>query len=244
MDGPAFAVAQNAVWAGVVLAICVGFYWFAFASGRYRIRTVRVEGAVVLDEDEIVARSEITDEDSIFLVNSASIAGRIAEMPRVGWCRVTRVFPETVEIAVGERVAVATLLVNNRSFEVDRECHVLAELGVHEEPVGPFVTDTTDKATVAPGDQLAGRPVAEAVAVWEAFRHTAMAREVTVSEISARSNSRVCMYCDEVGCEIRWGHGDLDQQAWKLNLFWRSQNGGIPYKHYVDLRFGEDVVCQ
>ena len=244
MDRPAFAVVQNAVCAAVVLAICVGFYWSAFAPGSYRVRTVRVEGAVVLDEDEIVARSEITDEDSIFLVNSTAVAGRIARMPRVEWCRVTRVFPDTVVIAVSERLAVATLLVNNRSFQVDRGCHVLAELELHEEPVGPFVTDTADNATVAPGDQLAGCPVGEAVAVWEAFRRTAMARDVTVSEICARNDTRICMYCDEVDCEIRWGHGDLSQQAWKLNVFWRSQKGRIPYEHYVDLRFGDDVVCK
>lgn len=244
MGRPALVVAEDAVWAAVVVAIGVGFYWFAVAPGRYRVRTVRVDGAVVLDEDEIVARSGITDEDSVFLVNSEAVAGRIAEMPRVEWCRATRVFPETVEIAVGERVAVATLLVNNRSFEVDGACHVLAELGVHEKPVGPFVTDTADNPTVAPGDQLAGRPVGGAVAVWEAFRRTAMARDVTVSEICARNDSRICMYCDEVDCEIRWGHGDLDQQAWKLNVFWRSQKGRIPYEHYVDLRFGDDVVCK
>jgi len=82
------------------------------------------------------------------------------------------------------------------------------------------------------------------VAVWEAFRRTAMARDVTVSESCTRSNSRSCMFCDEVGCEIRWGHGDLDQQAWKLNVFWRSQNKRIPCKDYVDLRFGDDVVCK
>jgi len=244
MSRPARALVEAALCAVFVAAVIAAFCWFAFGPDRYRVRTVRVEGAVVLDEEAIIARSGITNGDSIFRVNSAAIAQRIAEMPRVDGCRVTRMFPDKVIITIRERMAIATLLVNNRSFELDRQCNVLAELGAHDEPVGPFVTDVTDQAPVAPGDRLVGRPLRGAVAVWEAFRATTMARDVTVSEICARSESRILMYCDEVDCEIRWGRDGVAGQARKLDLLWNGQNGRIPCQEYVDLRFGDDVVCR
>jgi len=83
-----------------------------------------------------------------------------------------------------------------------------------------------------------------ALAVWAAFSRTAMAGDVSVSEISAARENRVCMYCDELNFEIRWGGEDLERQAGKLDVFWRAQNKNIRCKEYLDLRFGNDVACK
>jgi len=82
------------------------------------------------------------------------------------------------------------------------------------------------------------------LAVWRAFGTTVMARDVTVSEISAAHENRICMYCDELDFEIRWGRDHFEKQAAKLNVFWLSQNKRVNCKDYVDLRFGNDVACK
>lgn len=230
-----FAFMGCAVW---------GFHVYAFKSGKFNVKTIRVEGALALSEAEIIRTSGVTSDDCIFLVSSEEVRARVAAMPFVRDCLVEKIFPGRVIIRISEREALATLLVNNRAFVIDRDGHVLRELKSDEPPVGPFITDVADIGYVEVGKQLDQAPLHDAVAVWEAFRATSMAQEVTVSEICALRDTRVCMYCDDYGCEIRWGRGNLAAQAWKLDVFWKSQNKRIACKEYVDLRFGNDVVCR
>ncbi|MCX5757381.1 MAG: hypothetical protein NTU83_02505, partial [Candidatus Hydrogenedentes bacterium] len=159
-------------------------------------------------------------------------------------CKVTRHFPDCVASTVEEHMALATLMVNNRLFEVDDVGNVLRELEPDKPHVGPFITNADALGYVEPGKKLDNHPVACALAVWRAFSQTAMARDVTVSEISAAQENRICMYCNELDFEIRWGCNNFEKQARKLDIFWRSQRKPVQCKNYLDLRFGNDVACK
>jgi len=135
-------------------------------------------------------------------------------------------------------------MVNNRMYEVDEEGKVLRELGPDAPHVPPFMTNVPNLDYVEAGQKLAQPSLKAALAVWSAFKRTAMAGDVTVSEISAARENRVCMYCDELRYEIRWGGEDFEKQAAKLDIFWRSQHRGHSWQEYLDLRFGDDVVCR
>jgi cell division septal protein FtsQ len=219
-------------------------YQYTRDGDTFRVKTIGVEGADVLKENDIIACSGVTNGDNVLFLDPEAARDRILAMPFVKTCRVKRFFPDRVIFAIKERSASATLLVDNRMFEVDEECHVLCELPPDILHAGPFITNLTEPGYVEPGKRLNHRALAGALAVWKAFRRTSMANEVTVSEISAAHERRICMYCDELGCEIRWGRGDYDKQAAKLDIFWRSQRGHIPCKEYVDLRYGNDVACK
>ncbi|NIA12552.1 MAG: FtsQ-type POTRA domain-containing protein [Nitrospiraceae bacterium] len=250
LDRPVVRALEAIVCAGLLGGVAFDFSAFALHSGFFNIDTIRVEGANVLREEDIIAQSGVTSGDCIFAVDAEEIRARVAEMPFVAECSVTRMFPRKVIIRLTERVAVATLLVNNHMYEIDANCHVLRQMpDAVAYPdrvghVGPFISDVSDMAYVHVGQTIEQAGVRDAVAVWLAFRETSMAQEVTVSEVCAISDSLICMYVDELDCEIRWGRGSLAKQAWKLDVFWRSQNGRITYTEYVDLRFGDDVVCR
>jgi hypothetical protein len=244
MEGPLGRLTEALVCFAFIGCVVWGFHSYAFNSGKYNVKTIRVEGAIALSEAEIIKTSGVTSDDCIFLLDAGKVRERVAGMPYVRECWVEKIFPGRVIIRISEREALATLLVNNRAFAIDRDGHVLRELNQDEPPIGPFITDVADVGYVEVGKQLKQAPLHEAVAVWEAFRNTSMASEVTVSEICALRDTRVCMYCDDYGCEIRWGRGNLDAQAWKLDVFWKSQNKRIACNEYVDLRFGNDVVCR
>jgi len=227
----------------------LGFLGYKFAvfiqtSGYFNVQTVTIEGVELLDEADILALSGITNEDCIFFLDRDEISRNVLSSPFVRECRVTRTFPHRVTVAIRERVPMATLLASNRQFELDQECTVLRELTSDEPHVGPFITNGYQIEDVPIGRPLDDESRRGALAAWKAFRNTSMAQDVTVSEIAALRDSRLCMYVDELDCEIRWGRGDMDKQAWKLDLFWRTQNKRVPFKEYVDLRFGDDVVCR
>lgn len=236
----------------IELACCLlflAFFGYKFVvfvgnSGYFNVRTVCIEGVELLQEADILALSGITNEDCIFFLNPDQISRNVLASPFVSECRVTRIFPHRVTLAIRERVPMATLLASNHQYELDQECTVLRELKSDEAHVGPFITKGSDLGDIPIGKQLDDESLRSALAAWRAFRNTSMSQDVTVSEIAALRDSRLCMYVDELDCEIRWGRGNMEQQAWKLDLFWRTQNKRVPFQEYVDLRFGDDVVCR
>lgn len=241
---PLVRVLEALVCAGLLGVVAFDLRAFAVHTDYFNIDTVRVEGANVLREENIIAQSGVTRADCIFAIDAQEIQARVARMPFVAQCSVARMFPRKVLIELTERVAVATLLQDNHTYEIDADCHVLRQVPDEADHVGPFISDVSDMPYVHVGQTIEQPGVHDAVAVWLAFRQMPMAQEVTVSEVCAVSDSRICMHVDEMDCEIRWGPNDLAQQAWKLDVFWSSQNGRITYTEYVDLRFGDDVVCR
>ena len=225
-------------------AFSLGTYDYVRTDPVFRVKTIRVEGACNLTPESIIAESGVTADDCLILLSTGAVRNRVSAIPYVKLCRIGRIFPDKLVIAVQERLALATLIVNNRLYEVDDEGNVLRELGPETPHVPPFITNVPDLDYVEAGQRMTQPSLKAALAVWAAFSRTAMAGDVSVSEISAARENRVCMYCDELNFEIRWGGEDLERQAGKLDVFWRAQNKNIRCKEYLDLRFGNDVACK
>ncbi|MBI4556397.1 MAG: FtsQ-type POTRA domain-containing protein [Candidatus Hydrogenedentes bacterium] len=232
--------------------ICLGilggggyaFYLYMERSASLLVKTIRVEGANVLREEEILVKSGLSREDNLLLLDTEAVTTNILALPYVKTCRVTRVFPDTVNIQIEERVAVATLLVHNRMFELDREGVVLRELPAGSPPTGPFISEAPDLGYVEPGRQLSQRALVAALAVWEAFMTTTMAQEVNVSEIVALHENNVRMYCDELPYTVVWGRSNFVEEARRLDVLWRQVGGELACADYLDLRFDRDLACK
>jgi len=235
---------QLVIYAGGPAAFLYGFALYVEQSGLFNVKVIEVDGADFLREDDIIAQAGVTNGDCVFLLRPETIRQNIMSMPFVSTCRVNRVFPDRLEIRIKERVALATLLVNNRLFELDQDCTILRELGPEEAHAGPLITVESELGYVEVGRQMPHESLKNAVAVWRAFTRTSMAADVTVSEICAEKGNKIGMTCDELNCEVRWGRGNIESQAWKLDVFWRSEKGRLPFREYIDLRFGNDVACR
>ncbi len=221
-----------------------GFCGFVRQAGDFHVKTIRVEGADILREEAIIGQSGVTAETRILSLDTGAVTQELLKMPFIDTCRVSRVLPDKVVIQIRERVPVVTLLANSNMFVLDEYCDVLSELKPGQPRVGPFVTHAADLGCIEVGKRLISPALSNAVAVWRAFSKTGMARSVTVSEICGVRENCIAMYCDEFDCEVRWGRGDFDRQAWKLDLFWRIHNGQVGAKEYIDLRFADDIVCK
>ena len=243
-DRPIAAVLQWVVCAGALGGTLYGFYCYLHASPVFAVQWVRVEGASVLDPETVLAASGITTADNLLFFDADAAHDRVENMPYVKTCHLTREFPDRVTLALEERSPVATLLVSNHLFEIDAEGVVLRELPADQMHSGPLVTNVAGLDYVEPGQAVSQPGLVAALAVWAAFSHTAMAHEVTVSELAAFGKNDVVMYCDELPFEIRWGRSDFAGQAWRLNLLWRESGGQLPCRASLDLRFGEQLVCK
>ncbi|MBX7255325.1 MAG: FtsQ-type POTRA domain-containing protein [Candidatus Hydrogenedentes bacterium] len=229
-----------------ILASMVGYLAFLNVqdSDYLQLKTIRVEGTETLTPERVVEISGLTNEDNILFVRTSSIRGRLIAEPYIEKCRVARIFPDMVSIKIVERKVAAALMAHNRVYAIDPEGIVLQRLEPGAIVPGPMITEVPELGTVEVGGIVRQRALMEAMEVWKAFCATQMSKEVTVSELAAHAPNDIRMYCDELRYEIRWGRGDYESQAKRLDVLWREKKGCLPCLEYLDVRFGRDLACK
>jgi hypothetical protein len=233
------------------LAVCALLWGGGYAFSRYlreskhyNVKEIHVSGTNILTPQEIEEASYLSKQVNILFLDPNEVSKRVERLPRVKNCAVTRIFPDVVALSIVERRAVATLVVNNRTFEVDEEGVILEEIALDTQYSGPLITLDSPLHTVTPGERIDRREFFRGLAVREAFANTAMSKDITLSEIVVRGENDIRMYCNTLPFEIRWGRGDFEVQAERLDILWEKQAGCLPCTEYLDLRFGRDLACK
>jgi len=221
-----------------------GLYIAAQQADNFAVRQIEVYGLERLDEYAIAEASGITDASNLLFMSTELAAHQIESLAGVAQCTVSRVFPDTVRIDIVERVPYATVLVANSAFLIDAGGVVLRELEPYEPPVGPFISSLPDVHMLAVGNTIDSRPLQDSLAVLRAFSATALAEHVTISEIAARHENDIRLYSKELTYEVRWGRGDFENAARRLEGLWLARGKVIGCEEYLDLRFGADLACK
>lgn len=198
----------------------------------------------MMDEQLIYDTSDITGNENILTFNAASIKARVEALPYVKSCRIIVSFPDTITIAVVERVPTATLIHNSRAYELDADAVVLHEFPSDETPPPPYFTNVNGVDFVEVGQRLDHRPLHAAMNAWNMYSATAMAQTTTIAEISPLAEDDIRMYFEDLGYEIRWGRGNVSKQARRLDILFEHLDGSIACKEYLDLRWGEQLACK
>lgn len=101
-------------WRGVLVLLAllalgglVG--WLLFFSSALTVSHVRVEGARVLDAPEVRAAASVPNGIPLARVDVDAVAARVQGLAPVAEVDVSRSWPDTVRVAVTERVAVAVV---------------------------------------------------------------------------------------------------------------------------------------
>lgn len=220
------------------------FYRYVRDAEYLRVKRIQMYGLDALDEGTIVAAAGVTRADNILLVNEDDVKTRIERLPYVNRCTVSRVFPDLLIIAIEERKPAAVLLAHGHSLAIDEEGTVLKELGLNEVLPGPYISEVPDLEVVEVGQRPESPSLQAALAVLKVFAGTQTAKEATVAEVAARHPNDLRMYCEELPFEIRWGRGDFENQAARLDRLWNYKGGNLGCTEYCDLRFGRDVACK
>ena len=217
---------------------------YVIASPHFHAKTVLIDGANVLREETILAAAGITSADNVLLLDREGPQQRVESLPYVKHCEVLRAYPDTIIIRVEERKPVATLLIHNRSFELDANAIILRELPELSTHVGPLITNVPELDVVEPGEKLGQPHLLSALLLWEFFSTSELGKALTVSEISMSEMNVLEMYCEETPFAIRFGESNLSDQVTRLNLLWYNKEGILGCKQYLDMRFGQSIVCK
>lgn len=229
-----------AVLSGVVHA----FSSYVTVSPRFQVKKIRVEGAIMLKEEAILAVAGITKKDNLWLFDSAAIQHRVESMPYVKRCEVQRVYPDLVIIRIEERTPAASLVVNTRVYEIDVDGVPLRELVLRDPPTGPLITGIPNLDGVELSKKIESPELKTALETWRAFSTIPLAAEISLSEISMADPQKVVTFFDDTAFEVRWSPQNLVQQAQRLDFLWHERKGQFPCTIYLDLRFENEIACK
>nr|WP_174188232.1 FtsQ-type POTRA domain-containing protein [Nocardia barduliensis] len=171
-----------------VLAVVGAVAWF---TPVLSVRTVRIEGAAAVSEQQVRDLLEIPSGRSMLRIDTNAVARRVASIPKVRTARVQRVFPSTVRVTVDERTAVLF-------YDSPQGAHLLDADGV-EFAIEPAPIGVPKLITEHPG---AADPVTGAAVSILAIVPPALA--VQVSEVVARSISDISLNLKD-GRTVLWG---------------------------------------
>ncbi|WP_159840398.1 FtsQ-type POTRA domain-containing protein [Nocardia sp. CY41] len=174
-----------------VFTVVAAIAWFTPALS---VRTVRIDGAVAVPEQQVRDLLEIPSGRSILRIDTDAMARRVANIPKVRTARVQRIFPSTVRVTVVERAAVLF-------YDSQDGAHLLDADGV-EFAVEPAPIGVPKLITAHPGR---ADPLTRAAVAVLAIVPPALA--VQVSEVAARSLSDISLNLKD-GRTVLWGGSD------------------------------------
>jgi len=135
----------------VVLISIVPVLVLAYASPAARVQNVDVVGATSIDAGEVRSLASL-DGDSMIRLDAAGAEQRIRYLPSLKSVRIEQEWPQTVRIIVEERQPWANWQVGDKTYVIDSEGIVLAD--VSPAPGSPTVTDLTNPVRLVPGDRV------------------------------------------------------------------------------------------
>jgi hypothetical protein len=120
------------VRAGAALAmlVCAGAIYGITATSAfgYDPASLKIEGNSVVERDVIRDRLGLTDGENLFEIATDPLAARLAEIPAIARADVSIGLPAMVSVRIQERTPVLVWEAGERSFLVDREGLLFAEL--------------------------------------------------------------------------------------------------------------------
>lgn len=228
----------------LLLLLVGGLAAFTLTSPLFGIREIRINGLHVLTEEQVCAVAGLKRGSNLLLLNPEEIAARVAAMPAVAHCTVTRTFPDVVQVDLIERRAAATILINNHAFDIDFEGHVIEEVDLSRGHAGALITGLSEVGYVEAGQRIDLPELRQALELAAVLRAIPLPGNPVLSEIAANKKDEIITYFAGLPFEIRWGRGDFTLQARRLRFLWSQLGGAPPCREYLDLRFGNDLVCK
>lgn len=171
------------IWAGIAV-LAAGAVWGIFALARapiFSIAHVRVTGTAHLTPEQVGAMAAVPSGATLLRLPSRQITQRVESSPWVRNVRLVRHFPDTLEIAVTERVPVAIVDAGGTSlWLVSGDGYWLAKRTAETSTTAPTIRDIEGLAPAA-GERSPSPELANALAVLGGLSPQLLAQVRTVS---------------------------------------------------------------
>ena len=208
-----------------------------------RVSRVRVEGARMVTEREILALAGVPRNEKLFGVDLTAVRKRVEGNPFVRSAAVNLDTPDGITITVDERVPVAALAVD-RLLYLDADGVVLppAAGGILDLPV---VTGRVHTGACEPGARLESDDVREAIEILTTARKIGDDLYHLISEIHCEDGKDIVLMTTEAGVPVVFGHGETAMKLLTLDAFWKNvvAERGAAELTTLDLRFADQAIA-
>ena len=115
------------VAAVLLVALVAGGVWLVYVSSVLTVKRVDVEGHDLLSRRQVLETARVPQGEQLAQVDIDAIAARVSSLAEVRTVDVSRKWPDSVQIVIEERVAVAVIEIGGRLRGLDAEGVVFDE---------------------------------------------------------------------------------------------------------------------
>jgi cell division protein FtsQ len=212
------------------------------ASDLFRIDQVSIIGGSQLNQENILALSDIQTGVSTFTLDLEMIGRKIEENPWVKNARVERIFPRQVNIVIEERIPVAIINLGYLYY-LDQSGEVFKVLGRDDSFDFPVVTgferDDLLKNPESGHDRL--EKIIELIADLKQRSNFNLSQ---VSEIHQEQKGGLSLYTLTGGVKIKLGEGELPEKLNRLERIYARLKPRLEMLDYIDLNVDKRIIVR
>lgn len=227
-----------------VVMVAIGSFFMVqmlLASDQFRIDTITVQGNSRLDDETVVALSDVQSGVTTFSLDLDLIGRKIEENPWIHHARIQRIFPRQVVISVVEREPVA--IVNlGYLYYLDADGDVFKVLGVEDQLDFPIVTGFSAEQ-LSQKDPRDKARLKKIVSLLQELTQREQFCLEQVSEMHLEPGGGLSVYSLE-GVRIRLGHGDYAKKLDRLERIYSRLQPRIQMLDYIDLNVDNKVIVR
>ncbi len=194
-------------------AILIGFFMLnkvllgkIRGSDMFSLHSVVIEGNKRFNREEVMKIGRLHKGMSIFDVDPGSVEELLDRQPWVKEAAVKRVLPDGLTIHMQERVRVATLLIAEALYYVDRD-GVIFERHAEEEQIKTVLITGVDEDFIAQSRELVGEEVRRILQFIERYNNMGLGRCAAIGEVHRETGGGLVVFTKTEAREIRFGNG-------------------------------------
>lgn len=191
---------------GALAVSAVLVYRLAAASSYFVVKAVNITGVRMVDREEVRKITEPALAGNVFTRDLERIAALVEQNPWVESVSVRVKLPDIVEVAVKERMPVAAVALNGKSWLVDEKGYLLEETG----RVRPSLLISGLKAAAAPGARIADQRLFDAYRAASLFKLDTVFGDMPVAVDVGRTDKTIVRTA--AGLVLKFGP---DQEQWE-----------------------------
>ena len=227
----------------MLLGIIIGGIIFALLSPIFNIKEISVSGNAQISSQTIISLSSLTIDQNIFNFRTSEIVDNIKENAYIDSVKVSRKFPDTVDIEVEERVTTFMLVYGNAYVYINNQGYILeitSEKGDYPILTG-FKTPTNQ---LVAGNRLTEEDLEklnDVLKIMEATSSGESKIENLITEINISDSSNYILTLSKEKKQVYLGDvTDLSTKVLWLNQFVEREkkNEGIIY---LNMNLNEDM---
>jgi cell division protein FtsQ len=212
------------------------------ASNYFAVATVRVENQERLDEQEVLALSEIRRGTNIFDLDLDMIGRKIAENPWVASACVERVFPDEVMIRISERRPEAIVSLDYLYY-VDGAGEIFKRLDSGDRLDFPLISGI-NRQLLLDRPEEARRQLAEALQLLKELNRRKVFGIDHVSEVNIDPTDGLTLYTCHGGVPVRLGRNGFGAKLDCLEGVFHELQPRLAAVAYIDLNVAERVIVK